>query len=376
LGERKTVVLIRSDIFAHQIFDFQGVNYLALNTQRLIYINYHPVVQDSFLIKKQLIEIRKISNVRFMSHIFVILRLYSQSIENTFSKYFKIKSKKFFSSLREFGIGGSTFDHYTLPSFPVISDSEKKQNKLLVINHFKDIQLNNSIIAVHSRSGNYPKYKEPKRVSDKYRNTSFSEINYISKEFNTEKLSFIRIGYFEDYEHETAPNILDARKSTNFDLNLQFSLFASCSAYIGSSSGPLSFFTNQKLPCLLLSVFPIEAEYLSDPSKLFLIPKMVYNYHKLHYVSVEEQFSIEMIKIGLTYNDILIKNLNLEVRNVPYNLTRSIFKNWQRSFLEGDWNTDWVKASVAATNSLAIRVGRQNLPIIPIEYFTYLKTLT
>lgn len=380
-AKEKIAILIRTEIFGNQILDFQGVNSLALSTQYDVYICLHPEIKGKFLIKKQVDQIGTLPNIRFINHFFMILRLYVQDVENTFSRYLNLKPKKLSTNLREESkiyenVGATMYHQIIMPSFPVFTEFEKKSHKYFLKNNFKNIFSDKPIIAVHSRSGNYPKYKEPKKVSDEYRNTSFSEINQISQDFDTRNFTFVRIGYNEKFESDTASKIVDIREILDSVPEAQISVFTNISAYVGSSSGPVSFFINQKIPCLLISVFPVERNYYLDPTRLVIVPKLIYDVRNKRYLNIEEQFSKDILDIGLTYNDRLMKNINLAVHSIPTELSRNIYKNWQHAILKNNLDSEWLKSSVKASIELGIGLNRVQMPVIPIEYFNYLKSLT
>jgi len=354
--------------------EFQQLNQMAKTHKQIIFFNHHPIVAGEFIFKEQINQIFMRQNIKKLNHFFIIMRMYSQSIENSIFSRVKFKRKFFLTSLREQGFNGSLLKHYTFDEFPKFTNDDFVKYKKSISFSIPEIDLNKRLIAVHSRSGNFPKSKEPERVFDVFRNTSFSEIDFISSEFNSDNFTFIRIGHFEDYERTESSNIIDIRKEIRDDESLQLSIFASIDAYVGSSSGPLSFFAIQKKPCLLISVYPFDLEYSFNPKHAIVIPKLIFDLKDNRFFGVEEQFDIDFVKLQNLYNDRLIIEKQLEPRSLPVAITKQIYSNWQSSFLNNDFDSQWVKDSIFATNSLRKLTRLQNLPVIPVEYFDYLNT--
>jgi putative glycosyltransferase (TIGR04372 family) len=374
LKNKKLVLLLRSDIFGNQLMEFQQLNQMAKISQQVIFFNHHPIVAGEFIFKKQMNQIFLHQNIKKLNHLFIILRMYSQSIENSIYSRIRLKRKIFLTSFREQGFAGSLLNHFMLDAFPKFSNDDWISYKKSIALSIPEIDLNKRLIAVHSRSGNFPKSKEPERVFSVFRNTSFSEIDFISSEFNTQNFTFIRIGHFEDYERTKSSNIIDVRRVIRDTDDLQLSVFALINGYVGSSSGPLGFFAIQKKPCLLISVYPIDLEYSFNPRDSIVIPKLIFNLKDNRFFGLEEQFDIDFVKLQNLYNDRLIIEKQLEPRSLPVALTKQIYSNWQSSILNNDFNSQWIKDSIIATNSLRKLTKLQNLPLIPVEYFNYLST--
>jgi putative glycosyltransferase (TIGR04372 family) len=300
--------------------------------------------------------------------------MYSQSIEDSICARVKLKRKILLSSLREQGFNGSLLNHFLYDKFPKFTKKNLFQYKRYIMSQLPGINTSKPLIAVHSRSGNFPKNKEPKRVYDIFRNTSFNEINFISSKFNIDEFNFIRIGHFEDYDKTKSSNILDVRKEIHDDTHLQLSIFALIEGYVGSSSGPLSFFAIQKKPCLLISVYPFDIEYSFNPRAAIVVPKLIFSLKDNKLLSAKEQFDVDFVNLQNFYNDRLIIEKQLEPRSLPIEITKQIYSNWQSSVLNNDFNSRWIKDSILATNALRKLTRLQNLPIIPVEYFNYLNS--
>ena len=369
------VFFLKSNIFGLQLVDFQQFHHLVFGSNEIFYFNYHPQIAGPFLFEKQINQITNLSNVKVIKHIFLIQRAFAQSIENSIARIIRKKSKVMLQSLREFGFNSSLLKHNQCLKFPVFSSVELTEHRNYLHSKIPKINKNKEIIALHSRTGNFPKFREPLRVSSDFRNTSFKEIYNASKYFNTSKFSFIRIGHFERIDNEKSPIIIDVRQDILADNALQLSVFASVSAYFGSSSGPMGFFANQKKPCLLLSTYPVDIEYPSDPRFFIVIPKIILNGINNKPLTLTEQFNIDLIKIQNLYNDKKLIELNLKVACIPQKLISQIYLNWQDSVLIGK-ETEWLKKSINASKKLSLEVNRLNFPILPIEYIEYVKNLS
>ena len=90
------------------------------------------------------------------------------------------------------------------------------------------------------------------------------------------------------------------------------------------------------------------------------------------YLSVNEQFNYDLIRLQNKYNDTLLSEMNLEPRSLPESLTSQIYRNWQSSIISSSESTKWLDLSVSASHKLSEDLDQPNLPIIPIEYFSYL----
>jgi len=371
---KKLVVYLRSDFFGMQLMEFQQLNQMAKNTNQLIFFNHHPIVAGKFIYEEQSSQIFWNQNIRKLNHFSIIMRMYSQSIEDSICVRVKLKRKILISSLREQGFNGSLLSHFLCDKFPKFTKKNIVHYEKYIKSKLPGINTSKPLIAVHSRSGNFPKTNEPERVYDVFRNTTFSEIDFISSEFNTKNFTFIRIGHFEDYERTESSNIIDIRRAIRDDDDLQLSIFASIDGYVGSSSGPLSFFAIQKKPCLLISVYPFDLEYSFNPKDSIVIPKLIFNLKDKKFFGLEEQFDIDFVKLQNLYNDRLIIEKQLEPRSLPVAITKQIFSNWQTTILNNDFNSQWIKDSIFATNSLRKLTKLQNLPLIPVEYFEYFST--
>ena len=373
---KSKVLFIRSDIFGMQLFEFQQLNQLAINSKEVIYFNHHPIVTGKFIFSIQMKQILNHSNILVIKHFYLICRIYSQDIENSISSRMKFKRHTIMTSLRELGYGGTMLKHYTSAPFPIFSSSDLTQYRNNLENTIPNLNKNKKIIAVHSRSGNYPKYKEPERVRDGFRNTQFSEVNIFSKYFDTDSFDFVRIGHHERFDDLTDSRITDVRKQISLDPILQLSLFASISGYVGSSSGPMSFFAIQKLPCLLLSVYPLDIEYSTDPRSQIVVPKLIWDLENQRYLSIHEQFNQSLIALQNYYDDRLLIERNLEPHSLPVSITSQIYVNWQSSILKTNKPTKWLDSSVKASLKLWEDLNRPYLPVIPIEYFNFLASRT
>jgi len=366
------VLLIRTDIFGMQIFEFQQLNQIALKFNENIYINHHPNIAGEFIYPLQMKQILKHSNIRIIKHIYLICRLYSQEIENSISIRIKSNRRVILTSLRELGYSGSLLSHYTCAPFPMFTTSDLTHQRNYLKNKMPNLNMNKKIIAVHSRTGNYPKHKEPERVRDFFRNTLFSEINAAAKYFDTDHFNFIRIGHYEEFQRLTNYRITDVREQISLDPLLQLATFTSIDGYVGSSSGPLSFFAMQNLPCLLLSVYPIDTAYSNDPRSQMVVPKLIWDLENQRYLSVHEQFDYNLIALQNYYNDRLLIERKLEPHSLPVSITSQIYKNWQSSILRTNKPTKWLDSSVSASLKLSEDLNQPNLPVIPIEYFSFL----
>ncbi len=369
------VFFLKTNIFGIQIVDFQQFHHLASGSSEIFYFNYHPQIAGPFLFEKQIDQIMNLPNVKIVRHVITIQRAFAQSLENSIAIRMRSKSKVILQSLRAFGFNSSLLKHNQCLRFPVFSSVELDEHRNYLHSKVSRIDKDKEIIALHSRTGNFPKFKEPSRVSSDFRNTSFKEIHKASKYFDTSRFSFIRIGHFERTENEKSPVIIDIRQNILADNALQLSAFASVSAYFGSSSGPMGFFASQKKPCLLLSTYPIDIEYPSDPRFFIVIPKIILDCMNNRPLTLNEQFKIDLIKIQNLYNDKELIELNLKVECIPQKLISQIYLNWQNSVLIGK-ETEWLTESIKASKKLFLEVGRLNFPILPIEYIVYVNNLT
>jgi len=369
------VFFLKTNIFGIQIVDFQQFHHLASGSSEIFYFNYHPQIAGPFLFEKQIDQIMNLPNVKIVRHVITIQRAFAQSLENSIAIKMRSKSKVILQSLRALGFNSSLLKHNQCLRFPVFSSVELDEHRNYLHSKVSRIDKDKEIIALHSRTGNFPKFKEPSRVSSDFRNTSFKEIYKSSKYFDTSRFSFIRIGHFERIENEKSPVIIDIRQDIVADNALQLSAFASVSAYFGSSSGPMGFFASQKKPCLLLSTYPIEIEYPSDPRFFIVIPKIILDCMNNRPLTLNEQFKIDLIKIQNLYNDKELIKLNLKVECIPQKLISQIYLNWQNSVLIGK-ETEWLTESIKASKKLFLEVGRLNFPILPIEYIVYVNNLT
>ena len=369
------VFFLKTNIFGIQIVDFQQFHHLASGSSEIFYFNYHPQIAGPFLFEKQIDQIMNLPNVKIVRHVITIQRAFAQSLENSIAIRMRSKSKVILQSLRAFGFNSSLLKHNQCLRFPVFSSVELDEHRNYLHSKVSRIDKDKEIIALHSRTGNFPKFKEPSRVSSDFRNTSFKEIYKASKYFDTSRFSFIRIGHFERTENEKSPVIIDIRQNILADNALQLSAFASVSAYFGSSSGPMGFFASQKKPCLLLSTYPIDIEYPSDPRFFIVIPKIILDCMNNRPLTLNEQFKIDLIKIQNLYNDKELIELNLKVECIPQKLISQIYLNWQNSVLIGK-ETEWLTESIKASKKLFLEVGRLDFPILPIEYIVYVNNLT
>jgi len=355
-----------------QLFEFQQLNQIAIKSNKVIYFNHHPKIAGNFIYPAQMNQILKHSNLKIIRHICLICRIYSQDIENSISLRVKSNRNLIMTSLRELGYVGNMLTHYTSASFPTFSTKILAQHRNYLQAKAPNLNLNKINIAVHSRSGNFPKNKEPERVKDGFRNTLFSEVNAISENFDVDNFNFIRIGHYEEFDSLTNYQINDLRNQMSLDPIFQLAVFTSIKGYVGSSSGPLSFFAMQNLPCLLLSVYPIDTGYSDNPRSQMIVPKLIWDSQNRKYLSIHEQFSSSLIALQNFYNDRLLIEKNLEPHSLPVAITSQIYKNWQSSVLRNTKPTEWLDSSVSASLKLSEDLSQPNLPMIPIEYFNYL----
>jgi putative glycosyltransferase (TIGR04372 family) len=358
-----------------QLFEFQQLNQLITKSTETIYVNHHPKVAGNFIYQVQMNQILRHSNLKIIRHFYIICRIYAQDIENSISLRLKSKRYTIMTSLRELGYVANMLTHYTSAPFPTFSKQILFQHQNYLKEHIPNLDLSRKNIAVHSRSGNFPKFKEPERVKSGFRNTLFSEINSISEHFDTDNFNFIRIGHYEEFDRLTSNRITDLRNQINLDPVLQLAVFTSIAGYVGSSSGPLSFFAMQNLPCLLISVYPIDTGYSENPRSQMVIPKLIWDIEKQRYLSIHEQFNKKLIDLQNYYNDTLLIEKKLEPHSLPVSITSQIYVNWQSSVLISNTPTKWINSSVSASLKLSEDLNLPNLPIIPIEYFDYLDSI-
>ena len=372
-NEDKIVLFIRTEIFGLQLAEFQALKKLAVDTDRQIYFNHHPEVVGKFIFNKQLEQILQLSNVKMIGQIFIISRLFADDIGLTISRIFKLKRKKILKTFRSMGFTYSLLQNKVFQSFPLFSKNELKEHRNYLSNCDPRIIKNKPIIATQIRTGNFPRYAVPSRVSDKFRIGKISEINISIKEFGKNNFQFVRIGHFEERSAFSTKKVLDLRKDLAKDNKLQLSIFASCDAYFGSSNGPVAFFVIQKKPCLLLSVYPIDIEYPKDPKSIVVVPKLIWSNTNNRYLTLKEQFGIPFMQLQNKYDDRLLMKEGFEPKSLPQDIISKIFSNWQTSILLNKKSDFWQKKTIHKSNELRIAVNRPNLPSIPIEYFNYLE---
>jgi len=373
--KNKKVFFLKSNIFGIQITDFQQFHHLVLKSDAIYYYNHHPQIAGLFLFKKQVQQLNSLQNVEIIKHRYLIQRAYAQSIENSITSRIRLNSKTILQSLRFFGLNGTLLKHNQCAAFPKFSLNDIHKHRNHLKSKIPGIDIRKKNIALHSRSGNFPKFKEPKRISDGFRNTSFKEIDNVSKHFDVERFNFIRIGYFEKNESTESSKIIDIRQEISVDDDFQLSVFASIDAYFGSSSGPVGFFASQKKPCLLLSSFPIDTEYPSDPRFFIVIPKIIYSFATKKPLPMVKQFENDLIQMQNLYDDRLLIKLGLSVGTIPQTLISKIYLNWQNSVLRNT-ETEWLKKSIRVSEEVALKVDRQKFPILPIEFVSYVDRLS
>lgn len=369
----KTVLLIRSEIFGIQMVEFQAFNQLATRTSTKIYFNHHPIVIGRFIFSKQMEQILALSNTQIMAHVFVIMRLFADNINCKLSVKFGVKRKFIIQTLRNMGNTYSLLQSYNYDRFPLFTLNDLNQNKSYIRIQYPLIAQNKFKVAVQARTGNFPRYKTPKRINDVFRKVNANTLEIAIRDFGSDKIQYIRIGFFEKVNSAEVPNIIDLRHSLSIDEKLQLSILTSCIGYFGSSNGPLSLFAIQKLPCLLLSVYPIDIEYPRDPKRVVCIPKLIWDHSRNTYLSLEEQFNHKFLLTQNKYNDQLLLENNLEPKSLPQKTISEIFANWQDAVLLNQDDKQWLDKMTNKTEKLRDILRQPNLPSIPVEYFDYLE---
>jgi putative glycosyltransferase (TIGR04372 family) len=206
-----------------------------------------------------------------------------------------------------------------------------------------------------------------------FRNSSSSDIAESIKYLNTNRNILVRFGHF-DFDTIRNDKFIDIRKKLMANKELQLAFYSLVDAYFGTANGPVSFFVNQKKPCLLVSTYPIDFEYPTDPHSVMLIPKLVWNNLSKRYFNIYELLDLNFLKIQNLYNDqILVKN-GLSVISPPAELIAKIFLSWQNSILLGEYNK-WLDLSIKHTEKLRSSLNLPRLGTIPIEYFSYMKSI-
>ena len=368
------VFYIHTPIFGEQLAQFQQLNEFAKKTSEIIYFNHHPTISGIFIYNKQIEQILNLKNVKLINQFLLIFRIHSQSIEDSLSKRRLVKHKIFCSTLRALNYRSSLFHANSAEKFPYFVESELHEYRTYLNSKVQELNPKNQIIVVHSRTNNFKKL-EPYSIQSSFRNTDYNEIVVSSKNLNTDKFNFVRIGHYEEDQHNpVSSKIIDIRKKISLDNYLHLSSFACASAYFGSQSGALSFFVGQKKPCLLISAYPIDFEYPIDPKFVMVVPKLIYNKAQKKFYSISEQLSDRFMKMQNLFDDRLLISLDLEVIPIPQELTSQIYTRWQNSILEVT-KSDWLIESVVATNYLRTKFNLPRLGTIPIEYFNYLKEL-
>ena len=374
-NKENQVFFLKSNIFGIQVSDFQQFYHLVFKSKTIYHFNHHPQIAGPFLFKKQIHQLNNLQNVKIMKHRYLIQRAFSQSLENSIASRIRLNNKIILQSLRSFGLNASLLSHNQCVAFPQFSLEDLRIHRNYVKSKISKFDTRKQSIALHSRSGNFPKLKEQSRISDEFRNTKFKEIENVSDYFDVDRFNFIRIGYFEQNESTQSSKIIDLRQDISVDKELQLSVFSSIDAYFGSSSGPMGFFASQKKPCLLLSTYPIDIEYPSDPQFFIIIPKIIFSSMNNKPLPLTKQFETDLIRIQNLYDDRLLLKLGLFLDTIPQNLVSQIYFNWQNSVLKNK-ETEWLKESVKASQELALKVARQNFPILPIEYISYVNKLS
>lgn len=370
------VFFIHTEVFGIALGELQSLHQFANDSVNKVYFNYHPIISGRFVISLQLSQIDSSPNIFRLRHRFILARIYADSIDLSFSE--KFQKNRFFimSSLRDLKYHGAClFNMSRFDPLPFFSTEEIQAHKISFRNHFKTLKKDTFVIAVHSRTGNFAKYKEPRRIFDQFRNTSFDEISHALAAFNSRQLQHFRIGHPEIDLIPVASTVLDGRIDINFDSKLQLDAFISCDAYFGSSSGPVSFFVNQKKPCLLVSVYPIDVRYPSDPKLLIVIPKIIWNLKEKRYLSLKEQFGKSFSAVQNLYDDRLLVQNFLKPISIPKEITNRIYADWAKTIVLAKNGSGWIDASQEATTALGESVGRQHLPFIPIQYFDFMDSL-
>jgi putative glycosyltransferase (TIGR04372 family) len=313
------------------------------------------------------------NNVKLTSRLNIVNRIYSQNIEDFLSRKFSLKKRNFIFSFRHLGFSSSLLNSYLVPKFPNFSQKDLLNSRKLVSKHAPNISVDKYIIGVNLRSKGYIQHNLLSQYMMNFRNASINDISESIKVLNTDRNIFVRFGHF-DNETAYIKNFVDLRKQLLTNNELQLSLFASINAYFGTANGPVSFFVNQKKPCLLVSTYPIDFEYPTDPHAVIIIPKLVWDQFNKRYFSLEELFDLDFLKMQNLYNDhALIKN-GLRIESPPSTLTAKIFAGWQDSILLQK-NTNWLKLSVEASSNLRKKLNLPKLATIPIDYFDYVKSL-
>jgi putative glycosyltransferase (TIGR04372 family) len=375
LPKTKIVTIIRTDLYGHQVMEFQLLNHLTNTLNQQIYFNIHPVVDDIYLLNHQMLQLsHKAKKINYM---FLIFRIFANEVDKSISEKLNLKRKYFFHSVGSLSIGTSIQSHYVMNNFPVFLETDKIFFKSFLRNNLFLDSTDKKIIAVHARSGKYLKYKPVDYAKDFFRNTPYSEIDEAILSSNKKiinKFLFMRVGHDDGLPMHSNYPIIDLRKNLYVDKSLQLSVFLSCDAYFGSSSGPVSFFTNQKKPCLLVSVHPLEPLYPEDPIEVMVIPKFVKDKKTNRIFGLHEQFSLNYLDIQRNYDDTQLLKNGLELISIPSSITSMIFHNWIQ-FIYSSVKSDWIKDSINATNKIR-RLNRNiSIPFLPIEYITYINKI-
>ncbi len=366
---------LRAEIFGEQLAQFQSLNQFALDSKTSISYNFHPVIKGEFIIHEQVRQLSTLHNVKRCSHLKIILRLFSDSLDNSISKRFQLKQKFIISSLREKGYGSNFQNFSKFEAFPKFNATELSSQREYLQSEFTNILDDSLLVAVNSRTGNFQKYRKFPKENMDFRNTNFHELAQAIKNSHADKLQYLRIGQFENDSVPDANLWIDTREKIAEDEMLQLSCFNSCDAYFGSSNGPISYFVAQKKPCLAVSVYPIDLEYPIEAESMVVIPKMIWKRSEGKFMELEEQFSLDFSKIQNLYNDKLLIDKNLYPISISKLIINEVYSDWVSSILFKMIGSDWLDKSIEATNKLREKTNRPNLPVIPHQYFKIAQSL-
>ena len=365
---------LRTEIFGEQLAQFQALNQYVMDSKKSVYFNFHPVVKGNFVIEEQLKQLSILHNVSRCTHSWVILRLFCDSLDKSISKRLGIRRKYIISSLRDLGYGSTHLNFSRFEIFPRFSEVELSAQRKYLQSKFENIRDDSLIIALNSRTGNFQKYRKFPKENMEFRNTDFSELAESIKNFQSPKIQYLRIGHFEE-ESDCESNMwIDSRRKIEEDDRLQLSSFNSCNAYFGSSNGPISYFVAQRKPCLVVSVYPIEYEYPLQAHSMVLIPKIIWKRNEGKYMDLEEQFSLNLLKIQNLYNDKLLIDKGFYPTSMPSAITTEVYINWVRSILLNITGSEWLEKSIRATSEFRIKTNLPNLPVIPYQFFERAKS--
>ena len=319
-GKKKKLLRVASQYYGHLLLEgamvIDMISQLTQIERRQLVVSFHHHASNKFLVEQTKLKIRalRVPVNSFWAHVSDGQRFLTETLGIKFralvdqSDFNDVLSHRSCMTLR----GEYPFK---------LGESEREYL------HKKLVFTKEPYLVFANRSTEYKKWREG---DDMHAFRNFDCAN-LSAALSLASLpySHVRVGVGSS---SSLDGYLDARSSISRNPKLDFLTQLGASAYVGADSGPLWLFLLRNVPAALVNMIPFKESCPTDPSRLLVIPKLLYSNEKGRMLTLSEMCQTPVANARRSQN---YRDLELVPRENDLADIESLLLDW-KNVLEGD----------------------------------------